>query len=308
VPNTFIKPEQIVEAANLLLQREIVLPRTVWRQADESFRYTKGDTITLKVPAVIDATNRQMRANTQLVATDLEQTGVDVKLDRHIYTLLNLRDEELTLDIREFVREVLAPQIRGVAEGAEAVIATALGAATPMADDVSFVEGTDDFFTVAVNCRRELNKLNVPMSDRFIVLGADVEAAALGEDKLVKANEAGTDNALREAVIGRVAGFTVLASNAIGADKGYAYHRTAVAWASVAPALPEGAAMKASTSSEGFALRFLRDYDPTAANGPVDRSLVDSFVGATSVEEDDGDDGDANYRIVEIDFTGDGGS
>jgi hypothetical protein len=37
VPNEYIKADQIVEAATLLLQRQIVLHRLFWRQPDAAF-------------------------------------------------------------------------------------------------------------------------------------------------------------------------------------------------------------------------------------------------------------------------------
>lgn len=303
--NTIIKAGQIVQAATLLLQREVVLPRLVWRQPDAAFRGALNDTITLRVPAVRTAQTRTMRSDVPLSPTDLTETSVPVTLDTHVYDLLNIRDEELTLDIVDFAAQVLNPQMRAVAEGMEDVIGTALGAATWDADPVSFVEGDDKGYDVLVKAGRELNKLNVPRANRVFVAGANVEAALLADDRVVKANEAGTDSALREATIGRLAGFTVVGSNALGEDEAYAFHQTAIAFANVAPALPEGATMKARVATEGLALRYLRDYNPTNATGPVDRSLVDAFVGAASV--DDGTS-ETNKRGVEIAFVSADGS
>lgn len=303
--NELIQAEEIVLAANLLLQREVVLPRTVWRQADANYTGSKpkDDTVTLSVPGVLDARTRTMRANTALVADEIAETSVPVKLTEHVYSLLNIRDEDLTLSIRDFTAQILQPQIRAVAEGLEDVIATALTGTTWAADAVTFEEGTDEPVDVLINCAKALNVQNVPRSGRYFVCGANVEAAILKSDKINEADKSGTVDALREATVNRIAGFTIVGSNAIAADAAYAYHMNAIAFAQVAPALPEGATMKARLASDGFAMRYLRDYNPTATNGPVDRSLVDSFAGAKSVEE--GDD-DENFRGVEIDFTGAG--
>lgn len=298
--NSFIKAAQIVEAANLLLQRNIVLPRLVWSQPDAAFSGALNDTITLRVPAVRTASTRTMRASSGLSPVDLAETSVPVVLNTHVYDLLNITDESLTLDVRNFVTQILAPQMRGVAEGMEDVIATALGAATWKSTAVNFVEGTDDGYDVLIAAGKALNKLNVPRSERVFACGANVEAALFGDDRIVKANEAGTDSALREATIARLAGFTVVGTNALGEDEAYAFHRTAIAFANVAPALPEGATMKARVSSEGLAMRYLRDYNPTNSTGPVDRSLVDAFVGASSVDDEDDS---TNHRGVEINFT-----
>jgi hypothetical protein len=305
VANETIKAAQIVEAAVLLLQREIVLPRLVWRMADANFTGALDDTITLRVPAVLDARTRVMRANTALVFDEFAETAVPVKLDTHVYNGLKIRDEELTLDIRNFAAQVLAPQIRAVAEGMEDVIATALAGADADATSIDFVEGTDEPFDVLVDARRALNLLNVPMEGRVFLMGANVEAAVLKDDKINQVNTSGTDDALREATINRLSGFTLVTSNAIDPDAAYAFHRTAIALGMVAPSLPDGAASKARVSLEGLAMRYLRDYAPENSTGPVDRSLVDAFVGAASVE--DGEEGsETNKRLVHINFTGTG--
>lgn len=303
--NTFIKAEQIVEAATLLLNRQLVVARTVWRQPDASFVGAKDDTITLRVPASRVARTRTMRSTDALVADDLAETSVPVQLDTHVYDLLNITDEQLTLDIRNFVVQVLAPQMQGVAEGMEDVIVAALQAADFEADPVTFDEGVDEPYDVLVDASAALNALKVPRANRVVLVGTDVEAALLKSDKLSKVNESGTSDALREAIITRVAGFTVIGSTALDPDEAYAYHQTAVAFGNVAPALPDGAPHKARVAMDGFALRHIRDYNPTNSTGPVDRSLVDAFVGASSVEETPPGGGTdlKNLRGVEIDFT-----
>ena len=300
--NETIKADQIVEAANLLLQRSIVLPRVFWAQPDALYTGTQplDDTITLRIPAQRTASKRTMRSSTAVSGTGLSETKVPVKLTEHVYDLLPITSEELTMDFKNFVAQVLNPQLRSVVEGVEDVIADALGAATWDADPVDFDEGTDLGFDVLIAAGKALNLLNVPRSGRVFVCGAGVEAALFGDDRVVKANEAATDTALREATIARLAGFTVIGSNALAEDEAYACHMTAIAFASVAPALPEGAGMAARTTSESLALRYLRDFSMGATGGPSDQSLIDSFVGATSVE----DEGTStNKRGVEINFT-----
>lgn len=299
--NVRLKAAQIVEAAALLLAREIVLPRLVWRQPDDKFIGALDDTITLRVPIRRTARTRVMRSTTALVADDFTEVGVPVKLTTHVYDLLNMKDEELTLDLVDFAANVLQPQMAGVAEGMEGVIASTLAAA-PAAGTVGFAEATDDPYEVLVDAGKELNKLNVPRAGRVFLAGANVEAALLKSDRLSRVDQSGSDDALREATIRRVAGFTIVGSNAVDEDFASAFHQTAVAFGNVAPALPDGAPMKARTSIAGLALRYLRDYNPTNATGPVDRSLVDAFVGAASVNE--GPEGSqVNRRLVKVDFT-----
>ena len=69
--NTFIKAGQIVSAASMLLQRELVLANLVMRQADSDFRGALNDTVTLRFPAVLASRTRVLRSTTALVADDL---------------------------------------------------------------------------------------------------------------------------------------------------------------------------------------------------------------------------------------------
>lgn len=306
--NTYIKAAKIVEAALLLLQREIVLPQTVFRQSDADFKGALNDTITLRVPPVLAARTRTMRSTTGLTADNSAETSVPVQLDTHVYSLLNIKDEELTLDIVDFAKQVLNPQMRAVAEGMEDVIADAMAAATVSDDqEISFGD-SDDMWDVLVDCGAVLSNLKVPRSGRFFVAGTNAEAALLKEDKFVKANESGSTTAMQEATITRKAGFTVIGSLALDPDVAYAYHSSAIAFANVAPALPEGATSKARVAMDNLALRYIRDYNPTNSTGPVDRSLVDAFVGAASVEQDSDADalGEINRRIVKLTYTGSG--
>jgi hypothetical protein len=308
VANEFIKAGQIVMAAQLLLQREIVLPRLVFTQPGNAFVGALNDTITLKVPAVLSSRTRTMRSSTALVADDLSETSVPVQLDTHVYQLLNIKDEELTLDIIDFTRQILAPQMHAVAEGLEDVIGAALTAANPFAADIT-VDDDDEPYDMAVDAAKALNDLNVPRAGRVLLVGSTLEAAFLKSDKLSKVNESGSDSALREATITRVAGFTVVGSNAIGPNEGYAFDRFAIALGAVAPALPDGATHKARVVEAGIGMRFLRDYNPSNSTGPVDRSLVDIFAGASSVEQAPPDDpeGDvANRRLVKLNWVGTG--
>lgn len=301
--STFLKPDKIVKTAIGLLQREIVLPRLVWTDPKVSAEVVgaKDDTVSMRLAAVATAREYGWRndRSASIVLDDLTETKVDVVLNHDIYHGTPITDEQLTLDIADFGSQVLMPQMRGVAEGLENLIASTIASAT-FDETVGFEEGaagkTGDPYLVAVEARKVLNKANVPFGERVILLGADVEAAFLASDKLVKVNESGTESALREAVIGRLAGFTLVTSNAIDADKAYAFHRTAFAWLNVAPEIPDGASAGARSSYEGLAMRWIKDYDPTKLR---DRSIVSSFAGCTSVE----DDGVKNVRAVEIEFT-----
>src|SRR5687768_4879463 len=97
--NAFLKVGQIAAQAIGLLAREVKLPGLFWTDAvgGNDFKGALNDTVSIRVPSYASARTRTMRSGTALVADDLAETKVDITLDTHLYQLLNIQDEELTL-------------------------------------------------------------------------------------------------------------------------------------------------------------------------------------------------------------------
>lgn len=283
--NDFLKAETIAAQALGLLKREVVLPRLITARPISDFRGAKDDTVSLRVPAVLTARDYEWRTRTaDIVVDDITETKVDVVLDKHPYHAGAITDEQMTLDIANFGSQVLQPQARAVGEKMEDYIAAEMAAA-PITNSVTFTVGTDEPYEVAVDMRKILNDNNVPMTDRVLLLGSAFEAAFLKSDKLSDVDRSGGDSALRSAIIGNVAGFTVVTSNAIAENVGYAMHRTAFVYAMAAPMVPDGVSFGSSQTYEGLSMRWIKDYEPARLR---DRSIVSSFFGVSSV--DDGPD------------------
>ena len=300
--NAFLKAETIVRTGLGLLQRELILPRLVTRLGISDFRGAKNDTVNMRLPAILEARDYQWRTRTApIVVDDLEEVTIPVALDSHIYSAVAVTDEELTLDIAEFGTQVLQPQVRAVAERLEGTIATAMSGGT-YAETIDYDDGTDDFWDdVIVKARQILNTANVPSLGRVLVLGANLEAAALKTDIFKKADESGSTEVLENATLGRKAGFRVIGNvNSIDPDEGYAFHVSAYAFANVAPQVPAGVPFGQSETYAELAMRWIRDYDPDYLR---DRSVVSSFAGAVSVEDSRDDSGSltgTNVRSVRI--------
>jgi hypothetical protein len=297
VPNSFIKPERIAAQALGLLEREIVLPALVWRNAGGDFAGAAGDTISIRVPARTTARTRTLRGTRPtasegegIITMDtLTETKVDVTLDTDVYSAVPITDEELTLDITDFGAQIAEPQVRAIAEGIENALVAEMTAATYATTIYMGAAPTDPYDSI-VDARVALNKANVPMSERYLVVGSDFEGILLKSDELHQADKAGSDSALRDATIGRLAGFSqVVVSNALPSDVGFAFHRTAYVLGMRAPAIPTGATFGASRSAFGLSMRWIRDYD---FRNVQDRSLFDVYIG-TNIVADGPDSADA---------------
>lgn len=286
--NSFLKATRIAAAALGLLQREIVLPSLVWRDAGGDFAQAFGDTISIRVPARTNARSRTLRTDRPTTSEgagiiqmdELTETKVDVTLDEDIYNAVAVTDENLTLDILNFGQQILTPQVRAVAEGLENKLAAQM-TGSPTATSLTL--DTADPYKTLVDARVAMNKANVPMSERTCVVGADLEGVFLKSDHIAQAQQSGSDSALRDAIIGRVAGFgNIYVSNALPPDVGYCFHRTAYVLSLRAPAIPDGASYGNSQAFSGLAMRWLRDYD---FRNVQDRSLIDVYAGTNIIAD-----------------------
>lgn len=305
MPHTFIKAEKIAAQALGLLEREIVLPALVWRNAGGSFVGAAGDTITMRVPARTTARTRVLRGARGtasegegiITMDELTETSVDVTLDTAVYSAVPITDEQLTLDISDFGAQIAEPQVRAIAEGVEnAVIAEMTGATYATTIDITVAE-RPNIYDYLVDARVALNKANVPMSERYLVVGSDFEGILLKSDDLHQVDRSGSDSALRDADIGSIAGFSrVIISNGLPADQAFAFHRTAYVLNMQAPAVPAGASYGTSRAYSGLSLRWLRDYD---FRNVQDRSMFDVYIGTNVVA-----DGAGSAEVQTVSFGG----
>jgi hypothetical protein len=288
MPNTesvFTKAEQIVRTSLGLLEREIVLPSLVWRDAGGSFRGAKDDTISIRLPAYTTARQRDLRAGRPITIDPLHETVVDVTLDKDIYRGVAITDEQLTLDIESLAAQVLAPVVSAVARGVEEELAATITGATY--ENIVPIVDAETAVQAITKARRYLNDANVPMNGRALLLGSAVEELFLNSNNLVRVDHSGSDAALRDAFIGRLRGVDTFFSNAIPPGEAYMFHSTAYVLSMQAPIVPEGVTFGAGASFAGLAMRVIRDYDFMNVR---DRLLAGVFVGTNTV----GDRGDFN--------------
>lgn len=279
--NEFIKAQKVVLAALGLLEREITLPALVWRDAGGSFVGVANDTISLRVPAYTNARTRALRGGRPITLDSLDETKVDVTLDTDVYKAVSVTDEEMTLDIADFGMQVLTPMVHAVARGVEDSLGdTMVGADYEVTVDLE----EDDPYLGIVDARTALNDAKVPRSGRFLAVGSNIEAAILKSDRLSKFDSTGdsVNSALREALIGRIAGFTAIGHDSLDPDVAIAAHQTAFVLSMQAPVVPDGVTWGESQSYAGLSMRVIKDYDFLNVQ---DRCLADVFVGSNTVKD-----------------------
>lgn len=286
---TPIKAEKVVATALGLLDRELTLPGLVWRDAVSGFEGASNDIINVKVPAYVAANERALRSGAARTQSSLAENKIAVKLTDDLYVDVPITDEELTLDIADFGAQVLNPVTSAIARKMEDKLATLLG--TPKDGlgqslvyhtNLAHASASDDAYETAVDARAALNDARVPMAGRFIVTGSGFESDILKSAKFVDASQSGTTATLREAQIGRIAGFDVYTSPALAPTEAYACHKTAFVLANRAPVVPSGAPWGAVGNYNGTAIRTVRVFDADAVE---DRFIADSWMGACAVTD-----------------------
>lgn len=328
--SVYLQPTVIAQTAMSLLLRQLVVARTVWSNAinPNQFVGAYGDTVTIRVPARRTARTRVLRAGTPIVNDPSVEFGVPVRLTTDVYNGADISDEDLTLSINDFGAQVLMPQIRAVAEGVDdAVAAQIVGASyessmTIDADDFAGSGGpVHDWWDIATEADQMLSDQNVPLTDRWFLMGSAVRKDILRDTTFRRADSAGDQAAstmLQRATLPTIAGFTPIASNAIPATDAYFYHRTAFVLVARAPKVPQGAAFATTRSLgetdnpgglaglEGLSVRWLMDYNYTTT---TDRSLVNTWVGTAEVTDpDDPSDEDSASSLLRAVRVSGGGS
>lgn len=273
------------------------IPRTVLTDFANDFVPGRGAAINVKMPVsageakTYTKTNRESRDAIEF--NDILQEFVTVNMDNQVYNAVRLPDDWATFSLEDLQRQVLIPQAESVVDALAAPLITELEAVksvkadlktevvTSNADALAFAPDGSNAAQTIISLRQVLNARKVPMQNRFLAVGPGVEAALLNVKELQRVNESGSDGVLREATIGRLFGFTIVADPMLAPDKAVAYHRDAFAFVTRPSRVPEGAAHGTTVAQDGFALRHIMQYNP---NQIEDQSVVDCFVAAKTLD------------------------
>jgi hypothetical protein len=295
--NTYILPSLIAKTALATLHHSMVLANLVWRDFDADFTGQQGDTVTIRKPATFTAEEFNRAAGITLQA--ITESSTDISIDTIANVSVPVTDEEMTLDIADFKTQVLNGMVVAIAEKidgdlAELLVDTANGVGGGgVASGVS--EPTDAYRTALA----KLGRSKIPLTDRYAVLSPEAHADVLGEDKLIKVNESGSSNALRQAIIGDLLAFVNYTSGVLGAGPGdrgqadgVAFHKQAVALVVRPLNTPKGlaASQVAREDFNGLSMRVVYSYNN---NKKQDEVSVDVLYGKKALRPE---------AAIELDF------
>ncbi|MDR6172644.1 P22 phage major capsid protein family protein [Curtobacterium sp. SORGH_AS_0776] len=278
-------PEQAARATLASLRYLTNLPRTVRQDFSNEFVAGRGQTVNVLGPIsagtahVYTKANRDARQAIQF--NDLTQNWFPVTLEDQVYNAIRLPDDFATFTITDLTQQVLIPQAESVVDQLAAPLIAEMVA---IGTDASIPEVADDgsnFRTALIKARQVLNDRKIPAGGRTLAVGPGMEAAALQDELLQKVNESGSGDTLRNATIGQLFGFTIVADPTLPDDFGIAYNRDAFAHVTRPSKQPQGAAYSATVAQDGYALRWIQHYNPLQLE---DQSVVDTFFGAATLD------------------------
>ena len=288
--NTFITPTVIAARGIATLYNTIVLAGLVWRDFDADFTGAQGDTVNVRKPAVLASSLFDQTARTTTYQ-DATESSVALNLDKLRHVPFYVTDEQMTLEISDFQQQLLDPAMQTLAQDIDGDLAEGLVDAAEGGSGGGTVNITDDPATtdtanyVLRKAREILQRKKMPVLNRYAVLSPEAETVTLGDVVFLTAQNAGTTDALREAIVGRAFGMDTYGSQAFGfgpgdmgqAD-GIAFHQSAMILATrpldQPRGVPDGLISRADLN--GLSLRVIYSYDHDAKK---DKITVDILYG-----------------------------
>lgn len=267
-----------------LLRRSLVLVATVSRIPGDEYAGPSGGTVTLRVPQPRTA-RTQASPGDAITFDAVNEAAVDVELV-HLYDAAHVTDEDLTLTLESFGRQILLPQVQAVAQAGEDQLVDAM-MELDYDDTIQFPASPDpdDDNAVLLAIRQRLTENNVPAGNRYLAVSPSIATRLLSIPQIVKANERGATTALEEATLGRVYGLNIVESSAIDEDFCVAYHSSGFAWGNRPPVAPGGGADSSTANEGGVSLRHVLAFDVGHLQSA---SVVSVFAGAAVVPENTG--------------------
>ena len=195
MPNTLLTPQIIANEALMVLQSNMVMANLVHRDYSNEFVQV-GDTITVRKPAKFVAKNFTGQTEGQ----DVTEGSVPVKMDRFRDVTVHVTSKEMTLDIKDFSEQIIAPAMRAIAQ---AIDEDLLAVGIEKAGRKATVSGTPVITDIA-GVGKQLDMAKAPRTDRRLVLPPTILYKYNTLDNFAKASYKGDVQALQDAEIGRV--------------------------------------------------------------------------------------------------------
>lgn len=202
VTDKFLTAELIAREALYVLENTRVFTNIVNSNYSGEFAGV-GETVNVRIPTSFVGKEFVGQVSRQTV----KEKFVPVKLDKIADVSFEVSSKDLTLEVPQFSEQLLAPAVRALNNKIDADIANTAFELTTK--NVSGTTEIDDIAKVA----NYLENKKAPQEGRYLVLSPDHRYTYTLTDNLSKVAYAGTSEALRDALLGRIYTLNTLMSN-----------------------------------------------------------------------------------------------
>lgn len=278
-----VKPEKLAALAVGMLEQELKVPNLFQKESVDQFKGADNDTISVKVEGVLPFHDYGWRndRSAPIVFDEYAERKIAVTFGGNVYNGIKLTDEQNDFDIESWAK-FLRPQVKSVSRGLQR---RAVNALTNQDYEVTIGGAATNLRGALIEARRVLNAFNVPDGQRYLLVGSSFESAMLNDDKMNLAQFVGDSTAvssLTQATIGERSGFRIIVDQTIPSDTAFAFAESGFIFLSGAPSVPQSVPFGSTSSFEGIAMRWVRDYDPSFMQ---DRSVVNTYAGFRAVTD-----------------------
>lgn len=278
-----VKPEKIAAAAAVALEQQVVVPGVFRREGIDQFKGAKNDTINVRVEGVLPYRTYGWRndRSQEVQFDEYAERTVPVTFGDDLYSGVKLTDEQNEMDFDGWTK-LAVKQTDAIARG---MTDKCVDEVENAPYQVELGVSSTALKSGLIRARQTMNALRVPAGRRVILVGTDWEAALLEDEKLNLASnvgEAEAVSALREASLGRRYGFDFIVASELAPDAAIAMVDSAFVVVTGAPSVPQSVPFGASASADGWAVRWIRDYDSTRFQ---DRSIFNTYFGTRHVPD-----------------------
>lgn len=198
--NSFATCKLIAREILPALSNNLVMPNLCYKDFSNTFAKC-GDTIQVRKP--VEFTARDFTTGGTITAQDITEDTVDVKLDKIATVDVNIESIEMATNVDDLNRLVIQPAALALAEKLNTEGLKQYKNIPAWKGTIGTTpDGLDDFSAI----RKALNIAKCPTSGRVAIWDPNADAKFTELGNLVKVNESGSPQALREGEIGRVFG------------------------------------------------------------------------------------------------------
>lgn len=198
-------------------------------------QFAQKGTNTVRVPRRTQFSAADKAENTDLTAQEITFASdtIDVSLHKAIYAKLeDFADFKSNVNVQA---EIIQEMANEVALQFDKDVITELKLASAAGPDhiLDYVDSAGDTLALAdiANARALLNRQNVPMADRYMLISPEKEQDLLNIENFISAEKYASREGLIEGMVGRVFGFDVFVHTELAAEETIFWHRSAVGYA-----------------------------------------------------------------------------